>query len=217
MKSRARNINSCSKNTDKFRKLSPENTQEIELEINQPGPGEEKIIAAQLDSEIIRVLRIVKRCPAGFPQLLLLKPFSPVLISPTIFWLSCPVLRERISRLEDRGLLEELTARYQNQQDFACRLDKAHQAYAALRRKLLSPGDREEAEEISQDLLDTLLNSGVGGIKDRGGLKCLHAHFAHYYAGSANPAGSEVAARLSHLFLCRYCKKFSRKLSAKEG
>ncbi len=217
MKSKARNLNSHSTNTDKSRKLSPEKTQEIELEINQPGPGEIKVIAAQLDSKVIRVLRIIKRCPAGFPELLLLKPFSPELISPTIFWLSCPVLRERISRLEDRGLLEELTVRYQNQQDFACRLVNAHQAYAGLRRNLLSPDAREQAAEISQDLLDTLLNSGVGGIKDRGGLKCLHAHFAHYYSGYANPAGAEVAARLKRPFLCRYCKKFSRKLSAKEG
>ena len=216
MNSRARNIKSRSKNTDKSGKLSSENSRKIELEINQPGRREEKVIAAQLDSEIVRVLRVVKRCPAGFPQLLLLKPISPELISPTVFWLSCPVLRERISRLEDRGLLEELTARYQNNQDFACRLARAHQAYAALRRNLLSAGDREKAAEISQDLLDTLLNSGVGGIKDRGGLKCLHAHFAHYFAGYVNPAGSEVAARLSNPYLCRYCKKYSRNLSAKE-
>lgn len=208
MKNRAGSINSSNSKTDKYPESLPDNHSEIDLEINLPGPEEIRIIAAQLDSQVLSIIKIVKRCSSGFPQLLLLKPFSPKLISPTIFWLSCPVLKERISRLEDRGLLENLTVRYQNQQDFASRLDRAHQNYARLRRKLLSLDDREKAAEISQDLLDTLLNSGVGGIKDRGGLKCLHTHFAHYFAGYLNPVGAEAAARLSHPYLCRFCSRY---------
>lgn len=208
MKNRASSFDSGNHNTDKSWKPLPENSPEIDLEVNQPGAEEERIIAAQLDSQVLGILKIIKRCPSGFPRLLLLKPFSFELISPTIFWLSCPVLKERISRLEDRGLLEELTVRHQNQQDFACRLEKAHQAYAGLRRKLLSPDDRKRAAEISRDLLDTLLNSGVGGIRDRGGLKCLHTHFSHHYAGYVNPAGAEVAARLDHPLLCRFCSRY---------
>ncbi len=208
MKNKASNFNSGSFNADNSSEKLPDDSPEIDLEINQPGPEEEKIIAAQLDSQVLKIIKIITRCYSGFPQLLLLNPFSSELISPTIFWLSCPVLKEQISRLEDQGLLEELTVYYQNHSGFACQLEKAHQDYARLRRKLLSPADRERAGEISQNLLETLLNSGVGGIKDRGGLKCLHTHFAHFYAGYANPAGAEVAVRLNHPLLCRFCSRY---------
>jgi hypothetical protein len=33
------------------------------------------------------------------------------------------------------------------------------------------------------------VNSGVGGIREPGSLKCLHVHYAHYLAGGLNPAG----------------------------
>ena len=37
---------------------------------------------------------------------------------------------------------------------------------------------------------------GVGGTA-AGGLKCLHAHLAHFLAGGGNPVGEEIAKTLS--------------------
>ncbi len=177
-------------------------------ELPYPGQREKTIIAAQLDSALTNVFKVIKKCPAGFPQLLLLKPFTGELISPTIFWLSCPRMRKEIGRLEDQGLLKELTDKYQQDLKFAKKLQQSHKEYAALRRQLLSKEDKSKAREISANLLKTLLYSGVGGIKDKAGLKCLHTHFAHYYADYDNPVGAEVSKRLIISQDCNLCQKY---------
>ncbi len=166
---------------------------------------ERKIIERQLDTEPYNVLAVVKRCASGFPRILLVHPFYQGEVFPTIFWLSCPELRERIFALEDGGLLEKITDREAVSSAFSQEMQDAHTEYAHCRRELISGEKWQEAARISEDIIYTLKNSGVGGIRTSSGIKCLHAHFAHYLAGGKNPAGKSTAEALEFPWLCRRC------------
>lgn len=166
---------------------------------------EKHIISGQLGREPENALAIVRRCSAGFPQLLLVHPFRGENVFPTIYWLSCPELNDRISRLEDRGLLAELTRREKENGIFGRRMEAAHKNYARRRRELMCEDDWEGVKALSDDALKTLRHSGVAGIRTSSGLKCLHAHFAHFMAGGENPAGERTAALLNRPWLCRRC------------
>ncbi|MCK4778309.1 MAG: DUF501 domain-containing protein, partial [Actinomycetia bacterium] len=57
-------------------------------------------------------LRVVRKCESGYPQVIMNdlldmdnKPF------PTLYWLTCPYLIKRISRLESDGMIKEIEER----------------------------------------------------------------------------------------------------------
>jgi hypothetical protein len=98
---------------------------------------------------------------------------------PTLYWLVGRQERERVSRLESAGGV--------NQAERELGLDviaEAHQRYAAERDQVL--GDHQGRRP----------SGGVGGT--RVGVKCLHAHYAWYLAGGDDPVGAWVADRLAN-------------------
>jgi len=98
---------------------------------------------------------------------------------PTLYWLTCPDAVAAVSRLEAEGWIGRLDERVERDPDCRERLEEAAREYAAERERL-----REGAGEWG----------GVGG--SRGGVKCLHAHYAHHLAGGLNPIGAWVAERV---------------------
>jgi hypothetical protein len=93
---------------------------------------------------------------------------------PTLFWLVDPEIHEAVSRLEGSGgvhRFEDLVS--------SDSLSAAHDAYAERRRRATV---RTEGAQPS---------GGVGGT--RIGVKCLHAHLAHYLVGAIDPVGELVA------------------------
>jgi exopolyphosphatase / guanosine-5'-triphosphate,3'-diphosphate pyrophosphatase len=101
------------------------------------------------------------------------KPF------PTLYWLSCPTAVSVVSRLESAGWIRRLAAKAESDRSFGEGLEAAHREYAQLRGEAVAG-----AEEWG----------GVGGA--RAGVKCLHAHYANYLAGGADPVGAWVAGRI---------------------
>jgi hypothetical protein len=99
---------------------------------------------------------------------------------PTLFWLTCPLARTRIGRLEGSGGVRRLENKAGADPDFHHRLEAAHESYR-LAREAMPAGDGLMAP-----------TGGVGGA--RAGVKCLHAHYAHTRAGGDNPVGEVVAA-----------------------
>lgn len=97
---------------------------------------------------------------------------------PTLFWLTCPLLIKRASRLEATGCMARLNQRLGEEQHLRARLGRAIARYR----------DRRDALEVVED-------SGAppGGGPER--LKCLHAHLAHELADPPNPAGALALAR----------------------
>jgi hypothetical protein len=96
---------------------------------------------------------------------------------PTLYWLTCPVLLKRVSRLESEGFMAELNDRLQRETGMRDRLK------ASIARVI----ERRDSHEVIQD-------SGAppGGGPDR--VKCLHAHVAIELAQHDDPAGSIALA-----------------------
>jgi hypothetical protein len=112
----------------------------------------------------------------------LIEPF------PTLFWLTHPLLRVWISKLELDGLGIRLEERLASCPESLARMEKAHQAYGQERYLLLTQEDlvliRSRGWEAA-----FAPTRGVAGIRNYSAIKCLHAHAAHYLSepeGKAN-------------------------------
>jgi uncharacterized protein len=123
---------------------------------------------------------IVARTAAGEPTVIrnapLLDDGTPM---PTRYWLVDRDLVRRVSRIEADGGVRAAEAELP-----ADVIRSAHHAYAAERDAALPTGHDGPRP-----------HGGVGGT--RTGVKCLHAHYAHYLAGGDDPVGLWVARRLT--------------------
>ena len=92
---------------------------------------------------------------------------------PTLFWLTCPVLVKRVSKLEGEGWMASLNGRLQRDRDLVDRLSEDVTRYRVRR-------DAHEPVEGG--------GGPPGGGPER--VKCLHAHVAHELADPPNAAGA---------------------------
>ena len=120
---------------------------------------------------------IVARTADGEPAVIrnapLLDDGTPM---PTRYWLVDRHLVRRVSRVEADGGVRAAEAEIAPDA-----IRSAHDAYAA---------ERDAALPASHS--GPRPHGGVGGT--RVGVKCLHAHYAHYLAGGDDPVGAWVAA-----------------------
>lgn len=128
----------------------------------------------------------------------LLEPF------PTMYWLTHPLLKIWVSKLEVHAFGVELEKRLENDQESLDRMKRAHLEYGKSRMRLLTENDRQEVEERKWTYaIDE--TKGVAGIKNPGAVKCLHAHLAHYLSGDPgskdNIIGQWVLKRLVEMAL----------------
>lgn len=96
---------------------------------------------------------------------------------PTLYWLTCPILVKRASKLESEGWMEQLNERLAGDEGLRQRVAEAVDGYRAAR-------DRHEVLDPAP--------APPGGGPDR--VKCLHSHLAHRLV-EPNPVGALV---LSH-------------------
>eukprot|EP00605_Chrysophyceae_sp_TOSAG23-4_P002400 GSChrysophyteH1.ASY1.ANO1.2658.1 assembled CDS len=108
---------------------------------------------------------------------------------PTTLWMTCPVLHERVCKLEEQGWISRLEARLntsddtnaENEKTYLTQMAAAHEAYQDYRWSLLSAADKEY---VVENKWEGQLYRGVGiaGIRHFDSVKCLHAHYSHYLA-----------------------------------
>ena len=98
---------------------------------------------------------------------------------PTIYWLTNPLLKVWVSKLEVNNFGTQLEARLQNDTAASARMKRAHAAYGRTRLSLLT---QQDGEEIAKRKWTAALEQarGVAGIRNHMAVKCLHAHLAHY-------------------------------------
>lgn len=96
---------------------------------------------------------------------------------PTLYWLTCPLLTKRVSRLEGEGWMQALNDELARDPAAQDRLSNALESY---RRR------RDELEVIEDS------GGPPGGGPDR--VKCLHAHIAHELVDPTNPVGGRAVA-----------------------
>ena len=98
---------------------------------------------------------------------------------PTRYWLVNKDLRHRVSVLEGAGGVGRA-----EQSIDAELLVKTHESY-----------EKERNSHINDDHEGPRPFGGVGGT--RRGVKCLHAHLAHWLAGGPDPVGEWVISQLT--------------------
>jgi hypothetical protein len=144
----------------------------------QHSQQDERIVQAQLGRPLRGRWAVAKRCHLDMPMVIENHPRlddgSPF---PTLFWLTCPVLVKRASRLESEGWMAAVNQQLEASSSLKGRLGDALGRYAA----------RRDAHERLDDAMPP------GGGPDR--VKCLHAHLAHELAQPPNPVGAASLAR----------------------
>lgn len=127
------------------------------------------MVARLLGRRPATAYRIAVRCPHGGPAVLENDPTdlagTPF---PTRFWLACRALGTEVSRLEAAGGVRAL----EGDPALAEEIDAAHRRHAAVH-----GGHR------------------IGGVGDRGRVKCLHAQLAFAISEGGNPVGEWIAER----------------------
>ncbi|MFW5889646.1 MAG: DUF501 domain-containing protein [Bacillota bacterium] len=177
--------------------------------------SEERIIEIQLKRKINNFIETICYCPFSYPAVVLVDPFKNNIPAPTIYWLTCPYLTYEVDRVEaDTNLIKKSVEKLNENCSFRKAMDSAHKNYAEKRLELLDNKKLKKAELISEDLLATLKFSGVGGIKDKHGIKCLHTHLAHYLAGGDNPVGRIVFNKIQWPQNCKICSERIDKLAS---
>jgi len=168
---------------------------------------EYNLIKKQIEREPDNLLEIAKYCPFSYPAVLIVKPYENSIVFPTTYWLSCPYFVKEVSKIEDKGLIQKLTSKLKNDREFRLTLKKAHKNYAKKRLEYLD----KNLEDLPDGIRDVLVNSGVGGIIDKEGVKCLHTHLADYLVNGLNPVGEIVFNKLDWPDSCDICSKLMNK------
>ncbi|NBV90288.1 MAG: DUF501 domain-containing protein [Actinobacteria bacterium] len=140
-------------------------------------------IEGQLARPIRGALSVAHRCNCGKPDVVLTAPrLEDGTPFPTMYYLTCPKLTGAVGTLEANGLMKDLQAELDADEELAARYRTAHEGYLAARAEL---GEVPEIAGIS-----------AGGMPTR--VKCLHVLVAHSLAAGAgvNPLGDRVLEML---------------------
>ena len=136
-----------------------------------------------VETQIGRSLRgdwaVARRCHLGIPMVIenhpLIDDGSPF---PTLFWLTCPILVKRASKLEAAGRMGGLNEVLAGSESLRARVEEASARYRAR---------RDGHSNVSFE------GAPPGGVER---IKCLHAHLAHELADSPNPVGAMTLAQV---------------------
>jgi hypothetical protein len=139
-------------------------------------------VSRQLGRPARGVIGIAARCVCGKPTVVATHPRLPDGTPfPTLYYLSHPAATASLSTLEATGVMAELTAELESDDDLAAAYRSAHEAYLA---------DRAAVEDVPE-----IAGFSAGGMPDR--IKCLHALAAHALAAGrgVNPIGDRALDR----------------------
>ncbi len=134
------------------------------------------LIGAQLGRPARGHPAVVHRCGHGLPTVVRVRPrLEDGTPFPTVFWLSCPLLRSAVGRLEAEHRMVGLNARLSTEPELAAAQVGAAERYVAFRDALGAPEPPLPGAPTA------------GGLPDR--VKCLHVHVAHHLATGDNAVG----------------------------
>jgi hypothetical protein len=130
--------------------------------------------------------RVAVRCPHGSPAVTEQSAYDaeghPF---PTTYYLTCRSLVAAVSRLEAAGGVERWTSALEESPALRSDLDRATVEQRVARRALAGDGPRLDG--------GASLDTGIGGSRNVGQLKCLHAHVAFALAHPGYLLGEAVA------------------------
>ena len=136
------------------------------------------LVEAQLGRDLRGEWTVACRCHLGVPVVIESYPRMPDGAPfPTLFWLTCPALAKRVSKLEGEGWMAGLNERLGSDAGLVARLGNDIDRYRA----------RRDSHEVVEGG-----GGPPGGGPDR--VKCLHAHVAHELPDPPNAAGGLALA-----------------------
>jgi hypothetical protein len=160
--------------------------------------ADRELIAKQLGRPPRAFARVVVRCPFGRPAVTEQSPYddsgAPF---PTTYYVTCRHLVAAISRIEAAGGVERWSELAQLEPDLAKSLARATEEQRRVRTELAegrTGSDRGES-----------LDLGIGGSRNPGQLKCLHAHVAFAMARPGYELGERIAEEIVPLWPERCC------------
>lgn len=160
-------------------------------------PSDRATVLGQLGREPRDPWRVRARCTFGHPTAIV----SPSRLAdgtpfPTLAWLTCPFLAEKIAAEESAGAAARWAAAAQTDAELASALRAADAAVRAAR-----------ATESGGE--DACTDVGLAGQRDPLGVKCLHAHVAYALVGIADPVGSGVLGKIERECADDRCARFT--------
>ncbi len=149
-----------------------------------------QFIEQQLRRKPRGVIELSTRCKTSHPQVIKTKPIFNKEIFPTLYYLVCSNMIDKVSKLEAQSYIKELQEKIDSNQDFKDRFLVAQENYKRERNTLVeNPSQLNESQKEA-------LKSGIGGVAKFDKIKCLHCHLAHYLATGFNVVGEEVANKV---------------------
>ncbi len=133
--------------------------------------------------------KVVKYHPTKkHPMVIQVIPWVKEAPFPTLYWLTCPILKKEISHIEKDGWVGKLENEYfQVGSENLAALKKNHADYRDQRIALLDSVGISW-DKIPEQMAEIIKTTGIGGIHDFDHIKCLHLHYAHHLA-SENQVG----------------------------
>ena len=136
-------------------------------------------------------------CKNGSPQTLVADPvfledelWKPF---PSFIWLVCPRMKALVGNLEQQGMVRFYSNKLKEDKEFREQFLQGQKEIADYRLKL---AEGIYNKPLPEHIIDILKNTTIAGSRDFYGVKCLHAHLAHYLAFGGNPIGEEVFKRI---------------------
>jgi hypothetical protein len=148
--------------------VSSEDIQTISEQLGRTPEGVEDIPVRGNDGRpiVIRVRAIVRG-----------RPF------PSLYWLTDPILKKEIDKLEASGIIKELENNLLPENpELKERLVQDHKSYIQSRLNYLE--GEEDLDKIKEEYLKALKEKGIGGLSDYTRVRCLHMHYAHFLVES---------------------------------
>ena len=150
------------------------------------------VVGGQVQRAPRAMSRVVARCPFGFPAVVEDLPYDqggrPF---PTLYYCTCPSLVAAVGELESAGGVRSWSRRLDEESTLAASLEAAVDVTRRRRRRLV---DRYGLTMVDAG---SSLMTGVGGVADKGGVKCLHAHVAHAFAHPGYVFGAAILASVA--------------------
>lgn len=165
----------------------------------QPTAQDLDTLSRQLGRPVRDVAEIGARCVCGNPLVATTAPrLSNGIPFPTTFYLSHPHATAAASRLENAGVMDEMTQRLVDDPALALAYQAAHEQYLSARARIGETAGVGPVPEIS--------GVTAGGMPER--VKCLHVLVGHALAEGpgANPLGDEALTMMRDEFDPTVCR-----------
>ncbi len=166
---------------------------------HQPTAQDLDTLSRQLGRPVRDVVEIGARCVCGNPLVATTAPrLSNGIPFPTTFYLTHPHATAAASRLENAGVMEDMTKRLAEDSDLAAAYRQAHEQYLGARARIGEISGVGPVPEID--------GVTAGGMPER--VKCIHVLVGHSLAEGpgANPLGDEALHLMRHDFDPAVCR-----------